>query len=250
MLAYSKYGTGPAWSESLILLLALVGGIAAFRLRSKADSSPLFIRFILFYTLLSTAVYSLIPYKTPWNLLPFYIGFILLAGTGAVILIKACKNLPFRYVIILVLGFGVLNLGFQSYRANFKFYADPRNPYVYAHTSTDFMNLIQRVQDIASHHPDHNQMLIKVITHSDETWPLPWYLRNFGRVGYWQEVDAAGELADVPIIISSTDKINELQSQMQNNYLSEYFGLRPEVLLAVHTKKDLWNDFLQKRAAR
>ena len=250
MLAFSKYGTGPVWSESLILVLALVGGIAAFRVRSKADFSLLFIRFIVFYTLLSTVVYSLIPYKTPWNLLSFYIGFILLAGTGAVVLIKSCKNLQFRYVIILVLVFGVLNLGYQSFRANFKFYADPRNPYVYAHTSTDFMNLIKRVQDIASHHPDHNQMLIKVITHPDETWPLPWYLRSFGRVGYWQEVDAAGEIADMPLIISSIDKINELQSHLQNNYLSEYFGLRPEVLLAVHIKKDLWNSFLQKRAAR
>lgn len=250
MLAFSKYGTGPAWSESLILVLALGGSVAAFRIKPKEDFNPLFIRFIFFYTLLTTAVFSLIPYKTPWNLLPFYIGFILLAGTGAVFIINASKSMLLRGVIVLALGFCVLNLGYQSYRANFKFYADPCNPYVYAPTSTDFMNLVKRIQDLSSHHPHHNQMLIKVITDPDETWPLPWYLRSFGRVGYWQEVNAAGELADVPLIISSIDKINELKSHMQNNYQSEFYGLRPEVLLAVHIRRDLWKNFLQKQAVR
>ena len=250
MLAYSKYASGPAWSESLILVLGLVGGVAAFSVKSKRNISPQFIQFIFFYTLLATAVYSLIPYKTPWNLLPFYIGFILLAGNGAIITIKACKKVYLQIVVVLALSFGVLNLGMQSYRANFKFYADPRNPYVYAHTSTDFMNLIKRIQDIASYHPDHNHMLIKVIANPDEAWPLPWYLRNFERVGYWQEVDSAGELSDIPLIISSIDKLNDLLPYMGNNYLSEYYELRPEVLLTLNIKKDLLENFLQRRTVR
>jgi len=231
-------------------VLGLVGGVAAFSVKSKRNISPQFIQFIFFYTLLATAVYSLIPYKTPWNLLPFYIGFILLAGNGAIITIKACKNLYLRGVVVLALSFCVLNLGMQSYRANFKFYADPRNPYVYAHTSTDFMNLIKRIQDIASYHPDHNHMLIKVIANPDEAWPLPWYLRNFERVGYWQEVDSAGKLSDIPLIISSIDKLNDLLPYMGNNYLSEYYELRPEVLLTLNIKKDLLENFLQRRTVR
>lgn len=250
MLTFSQYGTGPVWSESLILVLALVGSISAFSTKSKEDLSPLFIRFIFFYTLLATAVFSLIPYKTPWNLLPFYIGFILLAGNGASFIIKACKNMFLRSAVVLVIGFGIFNLGMQSYRANFKFYADPRNPYVYAQTSTDFMNLVKRINDLALLHQDHKQMLIKVITNPDETWPLPWYLRSFGRVGYWQKVDAAGDLAEIPVIISSIDKMDDLRPFLQDNYQSEYFGLRPEVLLAVHIKRDLWDDFIQRQAVR
>lgn len=250
MLTFSQYGTGPVWSESLILVLALVGSISAFSAKSKEDLSPLFIRFIFFYTLLASAVFSLIPYKTPWNLLPFYIGFILLAGNGASFIIKACKNMFLRGAVVLVIGFGIFNLGMQSYKANFKFYADPRNPYVYAQTSTDFMNLVKRINDLALLHQDHKQMLIKVITNPDETWPLPWYLRSFGRVGYWQKVDAAGDLAEIPVIISSIDKMDDLRPLLQDNYQSEYFGLRPEVLLAVHIKRDLWDDFLQRQAVQ
>jgi len=250
MLAFSKYGTGPVWSEFLILALGFLGGIAAFCAKSKAGFNFLFIRFISFYTLLTVVIFSLIPYKTPWNLLPFYIGFIVLAGHGAVFIIRAYKNLYFRGAIVLVLALGVLHLGVQSYQANFKFYANPNNPYVYAHTSNDFFRLIKRIHELTPYHPDHNQMLIKVITNPDETWPLPWYLRSFGQVGYWQEVDTAGELSDVPIIISSFDKSKQIQSFLHNNYLSENFGLRPEVLLALHIKKDLWENFMQKQAVR
>jgi len=247
MLAYSRYGTGPVWSEALILGLALVGSIAAFRISSYGDSSLLFVRFIFFFTLLETSLYSLISYKTPWNMLPFYIGFLLLAGYGAAVIIKASKKFMVRSLVILALGVGIFNLGFQSYRANFRFYADPRNPYVYAQTSTDFMNLVKRIKELARYHPDHNQMLIKVIANPYETWPLPWYLRSFKRVGYWQEVDAAGDFSDVSLIVSSIDKKDKLEPRLQNNYLSEYYGLRPEVLLALYIRKDLWDRFIQKQ---
>jgi len=247
MLAFSQYGNGPVWSEALILFLALIGGLAAFRPISHGESSPFFIRFVTFYTLLATAAYSLIPYKTPWNMLPFYIGFILLAGYGSAFLFKISKKLTFRVAVVLVLSLGVFHLGMQSYRTNFKFYADSRNPYVYAHTSTGFLNLVKRINELAPLHPDQNLMLIKVITQPDEAWPLPWYLRSFGRVGYWQEVDEAGALADVPLIISSLDKTIQLQTYLEDNHILEYYELRPGILLALYVERTLWNTFLQKQ---
>jgi hypothetical protein len=90
-------------------------------------------------------------------------------------------------------------------------------------------------------------MLIKVITHPDEAWPLPWYLRDFGRVGYWQETEVAGTLTDVPVVISSIDKTENILSTLQETHQREFFGLRPEVLLAVHIRKDLWNKLLENR---
>lgn len=250
ILSFSRSGTGPIWSEALILGLALVGCVAAFLPHSRKDTNPLFIRLVLFYTILATAVYSLIPYKTPWNMLPFYIGFILLAGNGAAFMVRVSRKLLLQGLLILALGAGVCQLGLQCYRANFKLYTDPRNPYVYAQTSPDFMNLVKRINDLARYHPDQTKMLIKVITHPDEAWPLPWYLRAFSRVGYWQEVDEAGELSNVPLIISSVDTLDKLQHRLQGNFQSEYYGLRPGVLLALHIKKDLWNAFLQHRTLK
>jgi hypothetical protein len=152
-------------------------------------------------------------------------------------------------LIIFLLGAGLYHLGMQSFRANFKFYADSRNPYVYAHTSMDFLNLIQRVNDAARHHPDGEGMLIKVITRPDEAWPLPWYLRKFTRVGYWQKVEEAGGLDEVPLIISSVEKTEKLWPDLQDTHQSEFYGLRPEVLLVLHIQKDLWEKILEKQAA-
>jgi uncharacterized protein (TIGR03663 family) len=247
MLAFSRYGGGPIWSESLILVLAVIGGAAAFRSRWLKGRSPLFMRFVFFFTLLATAVYSLIPYKTPWNMLPFFVGITLLAGNGAAFLLDRSKNLAAWGLILLILCAGIFHLGYQAHRANFRYFADPRNPYVYAQTSPDFLNLVQRVEDIARDHPDQRDMLIKVITRPDEAWPLPWYLRGFTRVGYWQEADEAGVLAEVPIVISSVDKTEGLHTELQKSHQAEFFGLRPEVLLAVHIRKDLWEKFLEGR---
>jgi predicted membrane-bound mannosyltransferase len=247
MLTFSRYGSGPVWSEGLILVLAVIGSVASFYPRWVKNLSPLFMRFIFFFTLLATAVYSLIPYKTPWNMLPFFIGIILLAGNGAAFLVERSKNLVLRSAVILILCTGIIHLGCQAHSANFRFQADSRNPYVYAHTSTDFSNLVQRVEDIAQYHPDRKDMLIKVITHHDEAWPLPWYLRGFTRVGYWQEMDEAGAVEDVPVVISSIDITEKILAKLQETHQGEFFGLRPEVLLAVHIRKDLWEKFLEDR---
>lgn len=247
MLAFSRYGSGPIWSEAFILILAIVGCAAAFHPRWPKGSSSLFMRFVFFFTLLATTIYSVIPYKTPWNMLPFFIGIILLAGNGAAFLLDRSKNLVSWSLVLLILFVGIFHLGYQAHSANFRFYADSRNPYVYAHTSTDFLNLVQRVEDISQFHPDQKDMLIKVITHPDEAWPLPWYLRAFTRVGYWQGVDEAGAVEDVPVVISSVDLTEKMQERLQQSHQGEFFGLRPEVLLAVHIRKDLWKKFLESR---
>lgn len=247
MLVYSKFGSGPVWSEALVLILAAVGSLTAFRSRKEDDIDPVLVRFVLFYTLLSATVFFIISYKTPWNLLPFYIGAVLLAGCGFVFIIKACKKIILRWAVISVICLGVIHLGFQCYLANFKYPSDPRNPYVYAHTSKDLLNLVSRVNDIAHIHPENKKMLIKVISDPEQIWPLPWYLRSFKMVGYWQDVKTAGVVSDVPVIISSMDHLETLDPFLQN-YQSEFYGLRPEVLLALHINRNLWDQFLKVRS--
>ena len=250
MLFFSKYGKGPIWSEALILGLALMGGVAAFKRKHKDESKFSFSKFIVVYTLVTLFVYSLIPYKTPWNLLPFYLGVLLLAGGGAAFFLQTAKKPVLQWGKIFMLGLGIVHLGVQSYRANYVFYSDSQNPYVYAHTSEDFLNLIQRVEDVSSVHSEGKDVQIKVITNPYDTWPLPWYLRKFSRVGYWQDVKEAGDLEKIPIIITSLDKLDKLPPQIVQNYQSEFYGLRPEVLLTVHIHKDLWNKFIEVREWR
>jgi uncharacterized protein (TIGR03663 family) len=247
-LAFSKPGSGPVWSEAFLLILAAVGIVAAFGRRPKEAVGRAVKRFLVFYTLFSTAAYSLIPYKTPWNILPFYLGFVLLAGSGAAALLGAWRSRWIRTLVLLLMAAGFIHLGVQAWRAGFVFPADPRNPYVYAQTSPDFLKLVARVEELAAVHPDHEKMPIKVIAGPYETWPLPWYLRRFSRVGYWQEAAGAAPLDDAPVVITGTEQAGQPQSILALSYQSEYYGLRPNVLLLLHVRTDLWEEYLKSRA--
>ena len=249
-LAFSKSGPGPLWSEGLILVLAAAGIVAAFRLRANTRANRSTLRFLVFFTLISTAAYSLIPYKTPWNILPFYVGFIILSGSGAAALLRAFRSRPVRALVFLLVAAGFLHLGAQAWRAGFKYPADPRNPYVYAQTSPGFLKLVRRVKDLARVHPDHEKMLIMVVAGPYETWPLPWYLRRFGRVGYWTDAAGAGALEDAPVVITDTEQAGSLESRLLPSFQSEYYELRPNVFLVLHVRNELWEEYLKSSAEK
>ena len=76
----------------------------------------------------------------------------------------------------------------QAHRACFKMPADPRNPYVYAHTGTDAMNLVAEIERAAKQ-AEGTDTLIALAVPTPDTWPLPWYLRKYRNVGYWNRVE-------------------------------------------------------------
>src|SRR5437899_3518533 len=69
---------GPAWSEALIGVLAIIGAAAGFVRRALSDANGCFVRFIAFYTFILAGEYLFISYKTPWCLLGFWHVSILL----------------------------------------------------------------------------------------------------------------------------------------------------------------------------
>jgi uncharacterized protein (TIGR03663 family) len=240
LLSFSSSG-GLVWTEGLILALALVGVVVAVR-RSSAGFWP---TYVALYSVITAVAFSLVPYKTPWNLLPFYIGFVLLAGLGAAALVGSARSRVARGLAVAVLLAAAWHLGVQDWRANFRYQADPRNPYVYAQTSPDFPRLARRIADLAGVHPDRNRMLVKVMAGPYEQWPLPWYLRRMTRVGYWSRAAEAGRLDDVPVIIASQENADAVNAVVGDTHVSEFYGLRPDVLLTVYIDRTLWSHFLK-----
>lgn len=245
MLAYSRFGHGPVWSETFVLFLAIVGSIAAFGRGPDRDGHPRFLRFLFFFTLVSAAIYSAIPYKTPWNALPFYLGVLLLAGNGAGFLLRLSRFRIVNLGVLAVLAAGLINLAWQGYRANFVDPSNPTNPYVYAQTSPDFLKLVDTVERVAAESPEGEGMLIKVVAPPDETWPIPWYLRRFARVGYWTSAETAGDVGDAAVVITSASNAEEIGKRLGEGYHQTFCGLRPEVVLALFVRRDLWDEFLK-----
>ena len=239
MLFFSSSG-GLVWTEGLVVALALVGLVVVCR-----PSVGFWPKYVALYSVVTAVAFSLIRYKTPWNALPFYIGFVLLAGQGAAALVGRPRSRLVRGLAAVVLLAGAWHLGVQDWRANFRYPADPRNPYVYVQTSPDFLRLVRRIADVAAVHPDKHRMLVKVVAGPYEQWPLPWYLRRMTQIGYWSRAAEAGRLDDVPVIIASQENTGAVSAAVGDNHVSEFYGLRPDVLLTVYIDRTLWSHFLK-----
>jgi uncharacterized protein (TIGR03663 family) len=247
MLGFTHLARGPSWSEGLILALAIVGLGAALSGTPSPDQPrrQSLIRFIAIYAVLMTVVYSVIPYKTPWCAVQFVQPLILLAGLGAVAIIRRVRRLPVKMLASVVLLAGVGQLGWQAYQANFRFCVDYRNPYVYAHPLNDVTQLSPWLEKLAAIHPDGHRMLVKVI--ADDPWPLPWYLRRFERVGYWE---APPPHPDAPVVIVASNLIAGLPAHFEKDYKISFYGLRPDIQLAVYVKRELWQEFARREENR
>jgi uncharacterized membrane protein len=135
LLIGSKYVTHPFWSEIFIVIICGFGLATALKRKQTASIDQNLLRFITFYTMALAIFYSIIPYKTPWSMLGFYHGMILLDALGAISLLSIKMNTILRIFVFLFLILGVSYLFIQSYFSNFKYEADPSNPYIYALTS-------------------------------------------------------------------------------------------------------------------
>ncbi len=239
-LGYFHSGRGPVSSEGLILGLAIVGIIAAFIRRNSAEGHRGFIQFLALYTIILTAIYSEIGYKTPWCLLSFWQGMILLAGVGAMALVNWFPQRAWKIAVACLILAGAGQLAGQAWRSSVPYAADVRNPYVYAQTSPDILNLVDRLDAVAQDDPEKYGMVVKVMAPDSGFWPLPWYLRRFSQVGWWPEVPADPY---APVMIVST-KLQANLDAGKTHLMAGIFELRPQTFFELYVETNLWNSHL------
>ena len=240
------YARGRIWTEAGMLVLPMLLAVgAAFRLRregsaGKAAGAPAlgWLRFVAVYTLALTAIYSAIPYKTPWCMLSFLHGYILLAGVGVGLAWEGLGRLPRcgRWVSrvggVALLMYVAYFQWVQSERACFKLPADIRNPYVYAHTRQDALEFVALIEE-AAQKADGFDTLIVVAAPPSDLWPLPWYLRKYTQVGYWAHVEDIPADVEPTILIVGGGQLNLAYDRFGERFhAADYgYGIRPGVLL-------------------
>ncbi len=247
ILLWTHQKGAAVWSEGLILGLGAVGAVFSLlpKKKSQIEGSSFLGRYLTFTTLILTVSYSVIPYKTPWCVLSFLLGFILLAGIGAASVIRCTPSLIGKSIIIVFLLLGCVQLAFQSYRTSFIAFADPGNPYVYAQTVPDIEELQKRLDLLAAASPQRNKMVVKVFSVDNYYWPLPWNLRRFPNIGYWNGVPKA---LDAPVILASPEFDEELTHKLDATHLmTGYFGIRSGVFLEAWVRLDLWKSYLDRK---
>jgi hypothetical protein len=168
---------------------------------------------------------------------------ILLAGLGSAVLVRSAKRIEMRVAWMLLLLLGAAHLGWQAVQAAIPLAADQRNPYAYAQTSPDVLNLTHELENLANADPGGRQMLVKVMAPESDYWPLPWYLRSFRNVGWWDRVPADPW---APVMIVSA-KFKAGLDEHKTHLMVRYFALRPQVLVELYVQADLWRAYLAKR---
>jgi len=233
---YAKLLSG-GWSGAIILALAALGIFRTFMSwwgerpreplledeKSGSRKRPPCRVFVTIYALVIFVIYSVIPYKTPWLALNFWLPLAILAGIAIEWLWLASPKFSARTAILtFIAGLGFLIFHDTDERV-FKNPAGEKNPYAYAHTSEDLLRLPARLEELARQNKNSNPRIAVVAA---DAWPLPWYLRKFSQVGFWQPGQETG---------AADFFITSGEVTAWRNFRAEYFGLRPNVLLILWT---------------
>lgn len=231
----------PPWTEAGLLLLALVGMAAGFCGNLARVASPLLVRFLSFFTGALMLIYTVIGYKTPWCALNFWLGVILLAGLGASALLYSLRGLINRVMMNLLLGAVTLHLGVQAWLLTHPFTADRRNPYTYAQTSPHERALVARLKALARVAPDGPALMMKVIS-PESYWPLPWDLRGFKHVGWYEELP---EDPYAPVVVCASRLGAALDEKSGKRWImTGLYELRPNYFLELYVERGLWEKFV------
>lgn len=219
--------------EAPLLFLGAVG--ATFAVLKPRTSFPLFTALWAFGLI---AAYSLVPYKTPWLVLNFVIPLALISGHAfQSIYDMDRKQLRLPVVVLLI---AVAFSAYKSIDLNFFNYDndEPKYVYVYAHTKRATLKLLDEIDRLAKQ-GDGDKTGITIV--SPDYWPLPWYLRNYSRVGYYKGMTPTNE----PLIIASETQRAEMQStygelykQVPSAEPGGGFELRPGVSLLLYSRRN------------
>ena len=165
-------------------------------------------------------------------LLSAYAGYVLYSRTGR-------QKHALNFYLAAAVSLGVL--GYQMYQVNFVHYDDDQLPYVYAHTKREMLTMVDQIDRISKRLGTGNDTGIALV--SPDYWPLPWYFRNYKRVGYYQQIIPTNE----PLIIGSEAQAEQLKLafgdryQLMSSGLNEdgSYPLRPGVELLLYVRRDV-----------
>jgi uncharacterized protein (TIGR03663 family) len=248
--------------ESPVLLLGAIGAMVAVVRPTRA-----FALFSALWAFGLLAAYSLIAYKTPWLALNFIVPLALCSGYAVEWIYeeltrfevgRRARLLVSGFVLLIVTGLapGLMRAyteeklhwkkfipGYQTFDLNFRNYDNDSQyyVYVYAHTRRDLVKMVEEINRIAQRTHQGNQTGITIV--APEYWPLPWYLRDYNRVGYFGRMSQSNE----PIIVATQGQAAEVEAMFGDRYQQVHsgsnpagtFSLRPGVELMLFTRREL-----------
>jgi uncharacterized protein (TIGR03663 family) len=200
------------------LILSFIVGVAILFRCQFCQKFTLGVRYLAIYGVGSLIAYSIVKYKTPWCIISFGWPFLFVLG-GWVLLVRP-KNLRKIYVTIAILL--CLSLG-RSIWLNYFRCSSPTEPYAYVQTYNDIFKLTKPLLTLAKRNPAYYHLTGHLIRSS--TYPLPWMLGDFDRVGYYEGGNMPANL-DGDFLLVQQDKIKQVESKLKGTYYTDTVTIR------------------------
>lgn len=236
LLVWPKQMLGRWWSEAGVILLGLLACLSVIWRKERRA----IIAFMGVSVLLHLAIYSLIGYKTPWLMsLPWALACLL---AGCVFFRNGTDSSQARS-LLLYASFGLILLyqSHQSIQANGRLANHPDNPYAYVPTSKNMTQLPEWLGKLEAIQGGDLGMIAVV---GRGYWPLPWYLRGFGPVGYWPE--APEGLNQFPLVFSMPENTPACREVLEQTHTQLPRSLRHNVPLNLFLKNDIWKAWTEQ----
>lgn len=230
LLALPAKSGGVWWFGTPVAALALLGLAANFR-------RPV-VRFIACSAAAHFLIYSLIAYKTPWLACLPWAHVCLLAGFSVA---GFSTRRPWLKISIGLLAGACLVTQFtQARRATGRFASDERNPLAYVPTRPEIETLAPWLEQLRRSAPANSLEPVAVI--GADYWPLPWYLRSFGKTGYWPAPPE--NLAAMPLVFAMPESAEAVANQLGQSHTPLPRGLRAGVPVTLFVRNDIWNQWM------
>jgi uncharacterized protein (TIGR03663 family) len=199
------------------------------------------LRYLAIYGVGTLFAYSYVKYKTPWCIISFGWPFLIIFG-AAVLLVRP-KHLRIAYRAIAVLL--CMSLG-TSIWLNYFRCSSPEEPYAYVQTYNDVFKLTKPLLTLAKRNPAYYHLTGHLIRSS--TYPLPWMLGDFDRVGYYEGGNMPANL-DGDFLLVQQDKIKQVESKLKGTYYTDTVTVRNyQDPSKVYFKADVFKDIFPGRA--
>ncbi|MEI7910232.1 MAG: flippase activity-associated protein Agl23 [Verrucomicrobiota bacterium] len=221
------------WFGTPVALLALLAFAASFRRAALDEAERDVIRFIGYAALGHFVIYGLIAYKTPWLMVLPWAHVCVLAGCSVAGVAGARR---WWQVCLLLAGLALVSQFRQTRYANGRLASDARNPFAYVPTRRDIESMESWLPQLAARASGKTLEPMAVI--GSGYWPLPWYLRSFKTIGYWQ--DAPANIAEFPLVFCVPESAEAVMTQLASTHTPLPRGLRANVAVTLFIRNDIW----------
>ncbi len=217
------------------VLLALPALIETVRLRKPVSI------FFVAWSLLHLAVYSIIPYKTPWCVVTIAFPLIVVAGLGAGAVFDWLKGrVAFSALAALIMAASLIPHASYCLELNFKRYDDDRNKIVYVQTMRKFKDMFPKIAAAAARDQGAETEIILI----DSKHPTNFYLRDYTNTLY--HAAPPKEAIRAPVVIASEAYADAVRILLDATYVEQRYPVWPGQVVVLFLREDVWKGSIEE----